>query len=488
MNKVRFYKSDNLIRDIGVIYFYNFLKNYGFKVELHKNYLEFDYLDSKIISKLITEDVLFEIFKNGNKKEFIDEKNSQKSIFTKEEYDEVTFDNFILKLTKKLKFEEKKLEKYKKDFYNIRFPYMRNSSKYGINGNGNTFKRLQLNVEKLFNLVQHYYLGLEDLSAYKVSDNKCEVCNINKTTELDFTLEKRVDSKYIFTFKGAVSNGFKNNGEDVGSHICFECEFLNLCALIYLNLKRVKNIVFINNLIDMNNINQILSIHKNNFGDRELLKYLGKLSSKDILIYKTIIDTKKGIILDLSKVVEVKYLIKEIKLLDLIKNMEIDRDSNIKKEKVKKFVYNKNLNAIDRWFLFNIGQKGDIAGRIDNLKTINNLRQYNAFLELGGKKLSIIKGLKEFGIELSNHMNEAEKSKFFYSCSRYMKLKNRYDLQSLIIDKAKKYKLQNILDSTKLDYLFSDDDYDQIKRNINILLLEAIKERKGGKQYEQKKD
>lgn len=394
-DRVRYYLSGDVIHDVGIVSLVflleDFKRSYSNSINfvLQKNYLDVDYLDSEKFTKYITEEILFNIFKSRKKEEL-------EKLFEISEYNNLTYGNFVLEVTNKLK-DEKKLSSILKDYENISFPYMRNSKKYGTNEKNTNFKKRQDTFKILVNIVQESNIKIKrnDLSNYKVKNNLCEVCNLNKTTDLDLDFTERKDSKLLFTFKGSEESGFKNNGRAKGSNICFQCEFLNLMALLYINLRKPKNIIYINNLIDMKNINKVLNIKEKNFSEKELIRYLGKFVARDILIYRIIIDQKKGIILDLNKAIDIKWMKKEIKFLELIDGMNFSREASKKRAVAKILINNKNITALSKWFMKNIivieddkesgKEKSNVDGKIDRKRSVSNLSIYYDFLSLKKK-------------------------------------------------------------------------------------------------------
>ncbi|NJA38434.1 hypothetical protein GSQ30_14145, partial [Clostridioides difficile] len=79
--KAKFYRSGDIVRDIGIVYFYELLMDLKnelekndyklkFTCELNRNYLSLEsaeYIDPKYISDYILENQLFKVFKNGKK-------------------------------------------------------------------------------------------------------------------------------------------------------------------------------------------------------------------------------------------------------------------------------------------------------------------------------------------------------------------------------------------------------------------------------------
>ncbi|MGL5616480.1 MAG: hypothetical protein ACRDD2_09695 [Sarcina sp.] len=386
--KIRLYSSGDMVRNLGIIglkifieQFKGFDENYkDIEVNLLKNYLEFDFINPEEFTKFITEKILFDIFLNQKRKDFVPK------IFTEEEYKSLNFLNFVEEATKKLSLKEKELKEVLKSFEGIRFPYLRNSSKYGLNGKDNSFKKVQNNFQLLFQLTEQGNINVkkENFKNYQVNEGVCDICNINKTTNLDLNFSERTDSKLIFLFKGAEESGFRNNGKSNSSKICFECEFLNLITLLYINLKKPSNLIYVNNLKEMNYLNHNLKLFERNFTEKELIKYLAKFQSKDLLLYRIVIDTNKGIILTLNKTIDTNWIMKEIKINDLIDRFKIDRETERKRNKGRYFLNNKNLVGLDRWFLSNLIGTVDEDSK-STVNKLTNLNIYYEFLNIKGK-------------------------------------------------------------------------------------------------------
>ncbi|MDX5716702.1 hypothetical protein SIK61_17700, partial [Clostridioides difficile] len=213
--KAKFYRSGDIVRDIGIVYFYELLMDLKnelekndyklkFTCELNRNYLSLEsaeYIDPKYISDYILENQLFKVFKNGKKE-------TLEKIFSN--IDNLTYVNFIEELDKSSATAKQK-EDIKKDFKNRRFPYVRNSGKYGLN---TSLENMETNVKRIVDTVIKSNIEIDeidklDLTQYEEKDSVCNVCNINKTTKLDIDLRERKDSKYNFLFRGAEKSGFK---------------------------------------------------------------------------------------------------------------------------------------------------------------------------------------------------------------------------------------------------------------------------------------
>ena len=248
--KVTFYISGDVVRDIGIVYFSEILKEIGIDYELTRNYLKFDYTDSKIISNYIIDNKIFQVFVNGNLREFKD------SI---PDFDKLNCNNILEHIAaSNLKTKDK--EKIEKAFHNRRFPYIRNSPIYGGNTN---FDDMHSNFEKLVDIVVNNNISVnkKNLDDFKETDIQCSICGINHTTNLGINLKERKDSKYLFLFRGPEESGFKNNGNSQ-INICFECEFLNLMTLLYINLERPVTLAYVNNLRELLFINYKIMLRK----------------------------------------------------------------------------------------------------------------------------------------------------------------------------------------------------------------------------------
>ncbi|MGO1043956.1 hypothetical protein ACTPEO_14560 [Clostridioides difficile] len=379
--KAKFYRSGDIVRDIGIVYFYELLMdlrkelekndyNLKFTCELNRNYLSLEYIDPKYISDYILENQIFKVFKNGKKE-------SLEKIFNN--IGNLTYENFTEELDKASATEKQK-EGIKKDFKNRRFPYVRNSGKYGLN---TSLENMETNIENLVNTVIRSNIEIDeiDLSQYEEKDSVCNICNINKTTKLDIDLRERKDSKYNFLFRGAEKSGFKRSGQ-VESNICFECEFFNLMCLLYINLKRPIVFGYTNDLRELAFLNHKIMLKRKMYSDKSFYKKLLHEKISSIRLYRFDIDTNKGIILKFDSIIEYKKLLKKIELIDIIDNYNFSREPGNTKNLGKKIIDNGNLSNLKELLLDNISVLKQLTGTSREMDFVSSSYNIGLYIKL----------------------------------------------------------------------------------------------------------
>ncbi|MDM9957826.1 hypothetical protein QVA99_05055 [Clostridioides difficile] len=401
--KAKFYRSGDIVRDIGIVYFYELLMDLKnelekndyklkFTCELNRNYLSLEYaeyIDPKYISDYILENQLFKVFKNGKKE-------TLEKIFSN--IDNLTYVNFIEELDKSSATEKQK-EGIKKDFKNRRFPYVRNSGKYGLN---TSLENMETNVKRIVDTVIKSNIEIDeidklDLTQYEEKDSVCNVCNINKTTKLDIDLRERKDSKYNFLFRGAEKSGFKRSGQ-VESNICFECEFFNLMCLLYINLKRPMVFAYTNDLRELAFLNHKIMLKRKMYSDKSFYKKLLHEKISSIRLYRFDIDTNKGIILKFDSIIEYKELLKKIELIDIIDNYNFSREPGNTRNLGKKMIDNGNLSNLKELLLDNISVLRQLTGTSREMDFVSS--SYNIGLYI--KLCWIVDGGEEY--KMKNYM------------------------------------------------------------------------------------
>nr|UWI49058.1 hypothetical protein NZ312_13165 [Clostridioides difficile] len=395
--KAKFYRSGDIVRDIGIVYFYELLMdlknelekndcNLKFTCELNRNYLSLEYIEPKYISNYILENQIFNVFKNGKKE-------TLEKIFNN--VDNLIYENFIEELDKASATETQK-ESIRKDFKNRRFPYVRNSGKYGLN---TSLENMETNIENLVDTVIRSNIEIDeiDLSQYEEKDSMCNICNINKTTKLDIDLRERKDSKYNFLFRGAEKSGFKKSGQ-VESNICFECEFFNLMCLLYINLKRPIVFGYTNDLRELAFLNHKIMLKRKMYSDKSFYKKLLHEKISSIRLYRFDIDTNKGIILKFDSIIEYKELLKKIELMDIIDNYNFSREAGSTKSLAKKMIDNGNLSNLKELLLDNISVLKQSTGTSREMDFLSSSYNISSYIKL----CWIVDGEEEY--KMKNHM------------------------------------------------------------------------------------
>lgn len=424
--KAKFYRSGDIVRDIGIVYFYELLMDLKneleksdyklkFTCELNRNYLSLESeenIDPKYISDYILENQLFKVFKNG-KKEILEK------IFSN--IDNLTYVNFIEELDKSSATAKQK-EDIKKDFKNRRFPYVRNSGKYGLN---TSLENMETNVKNIVDTVIKSNIEIDkiDLEQYEEKDSVCNVCNINKTTKLDIDLRERKDSKYNFLFRGAEKSGFKRSGQ-VESNICFECEFFNLMCLLYINLKRPMVFAYTNDLRELAFLNHKIMLKRKMYSDKSFYKKLLHEKISSIRLYRFDIDTNKGIILKFDSIIEYKELLKKIELIDIIDNYNFSREPGNTKNLGKKMIDNGNLSNLKELLLDNISVLRQSNGTSREMDFVSSSYNIGLYIKLcwivdGGEEYKMKNYMESnliysrVGKDLFNKMTDESRRKIF---------------------------------------------------------------------------
>lgn len=437
IKRVIFYSSGDIVRDIGIIYFSEILKAIKVKYELHRNYLEFDYIDPNIISNYILDKLIFKVFKNSKKDEL------EKKLG---DFEKLKCDNYVEKVNES-NISEKEKENLKKAFQNRRFPYIRNSGKYGLNC---SLENMETNLITLVDIVLKSNISINDISleTFKEEDKVCYICNINKTTKLDINLKEKVDSKLSFLFRGAEKSGFRNNGNSE-NNICFECEFLNLMCLLYINLERPVIFGYTNDLTELLFINYKLMLKQKLYSDKAFYKKLVHEKINSLKLYDFKIDTNKGIILKFNSIVNYKELIRKIEFIDIINEYNFSREGFTIKNLAKVMVNNNSLTSLKDLLFTNllIIKTNGTKREFDTVGSSYNLSLYLKTLWIVNKKgeyeMNKYKSknyvYSQVGRNLSNKMDENKKKNFVFKIVQLLKSNDKKSLFQTIMHTLASY-------------------------------------------------
>ncbi|SHH05503.1 hypothetical protein [Tepidibacter thalassicus] len=374
ISKLVFYRSGEVVRDIGLIYLDNIItemSNEGYKIRsiLHSNYLEIH---------------------EFNKNEFF---------------------KYII---------NQKVSKY--------FPYVRNSSKYGHNSQSE--ENFHSNFLKLLDIVEKLNLKdekeqMEILRDYENLEATCTICHTYLITKYDIThkneLKIRKNSKYNYSFMGWENNTFNNYGLDNPS-VCFVCEFLNLMYLLYMSLAKPSVLVVIEDLKVMKFLNYKLLLSIENLNEKGFYRKLAQYKNRKVRLYKLITHAKKGVILKLNSILEFENIIRNIKLSDLIDRFNFGKDSAEKKKLCKGFIISNNIESLkcflikDLLFIDNKDEKRIL----DEWKSKSNIKIYLEILTIISKEGENIKMNK-----FNNPMKENEFEKLGFTLGRKISQENK---------------------------------------------------------------
>jgi len=352
ISRLRFYRSGEVVRDIGIVYFYTILKemeeyyNKEYKAELFDNYFEFICDDYTEVYRYIIDVKVFENFMKGVRTVF-EEKNIDENVLQN-----INADNFIAIVDSidNLKSEEK--GKLKKSFYTKYMPYIRNSPKYGMNSQGE--ENFHKNFKELMRLV--FALNgkkLKDqpqiLDKYKTTKNICCVCHSVYSTEFDISHKpeqiSRKVSKYNYMFMGAENSTFNNYGSDQTS-VCFACEFFNLMFLLYFSLVQPRTISYFDSLKNIYFFNLKINNLMKLYNDQGFYKKLSQYNEKNIRLYSIKPDSNKGLILQMEQVLKYEEFIKQIELLHIIDHLHISSDASVNIKELKRLVISRNYKSL----------------------------------------------------------------------------------------------------------------------------------------------
>lgn len=486
----------------------------GIVYNLKKNYLEFPYSEPDDISNYILNHLIFEVFKAGKRDKLKEEFSN---------IEELNSNNFIEKLNELDASYGYKAD-MTKDFNNRRFPYLRNSGKFGLN---TSLENMQDNLKKLVDIVMKSNVALKNkkdikydnsmeiicdkdirltsngdmgitcnnnvevrdnnnsedciLDKYKKKDYLCNICNINKTTELDITFKERADSKYSFLFRGAEKSGFRNNGNSEGN-ICFECDFLNLMCLLYINLERPMALAYTNDLTELLFVNYKLMLQRKLYSDEAFLMKLLHERIRTLSIYDFDIDTHNGIILRFNSIVDYKNLLKRIQLVEIVDNYNFSRESSKMKNISKVMIKNQAFIALKDFIVNNlIVLKSEGTSReIDTRSSLYNITSYIKLLWIiEGKGVDEMVKYREMnyvyshaGKELASEMKDNKRKKnFAFKVVQLLRCNDKNRLFQTIMHTLASYGVS--IDSGFVEGIMQADELD-LNTNIGLFVQELM--------------
>lgn len=416
-----FYRTGEVTRDIGLIYFYKILKEIkeniypNIEIELSSNYLKIEGFESNIFYDYIINTKIYHIFLKGIKEQF-------KNKIDVSLLENIKIDNFIDKIRDIEGLKDIDIKGIEKRFSSKYFPYVRNSGKYGVNSGGE--ENFHKNLKKIIELMAELNVKNDEerkqlLKEYEPMDNKCIICHEYYPTKLDIThkneKKERKNSKYNYLFMGAEKNNTFNNYGKSESSICFVCEFMNLMTLLYISLEKPSILAYTDDLKSLEFINHKLMVRASEFNEKSLYKKLSKFRDVKIRTYDIITDSNKGIIIKFGNILKIRNLITNLKLYDIVENYNYSRETAIKMSLCKKFIRSNNLLAMQMILLNDLlvivdkESKHDLKVRdtIDNIKSYLKLLDFKC--EEGNLKVDD-RSFTMLGIELGKRLNEDDKN------------------------------------------------------------------------------
>ncbi len=385
IEKYRFYRTGDVVADIGIIELYDILQEMkstyetegNWDITLEANCLAVEGLKPKTLYDYIIEHEIFQVFLNGIRDD-LNKKGLEEVVV--EKLNIGNFKEIISQSSLKEKDKEFYLDKFSKKY----FPYVRNSGKYGANSGSE--ENFHYNFKELIDLVFKINNKNDDeqrdiLKKYEPIDEKCTVCHTNIATRLDIThkdeKKERINSKYNYSFFGSEMSTFNNYGECKNS-ICFECEFLNLMFLLYISRKRPKVLGYTDDLYFLRYINNNLMLKKRIYEDAAFQLKLGKLKGKGIRLYDVITDSNKGVILTFQILTEYEKLIQDVELIHIADNYNYSHDKALMRDRCKQYIRYKNYEALRDTLISNILS----FASEDNEEILLNIKNYQKFINI----------------------------------------------------------------------------------------------------------
>lgn len=386
IEKIRFYGSGELVRDVGIVYFYKILqeieekKKIHLQIDLSNNYLEFNKVDPLIICEHLVEVKL----KGDN------------------------------------------------------FPFMRNSFKYG--GNSGDKENIKKNLTKLLEIIFAINLEVEQKQKEILEELEpikclCSICHFNLTTEFDIThgdkKRPRKLSRLDYLFRSSEENTFNNYGKSL-DQVCFECEFLNLIFLLYIKYKEIRLLVYLDNLKNLDFFNHKILLNRS-INEKTLIKKLTYLKSENIRLYEHGTDKDSRMpFIKLNSILHYEKLMTDLKLIDLIDSFNFPDELYKKKDLSKMYIKHNNLRALQNLILANI-----VVNELSD--TIKNIGSYNKIIRIIGelrgeeKRVGFGKQFREAGTKLGKQIAEENpKKNIAFKIIQLLKSDNRTDLMEYL--------------------------------------------------------
>lgn len=332
---MRFYRTGEVVTDIGIIAFKNLLEEMcereklNFSISLENNYLEVKEIEDF----------------------------------------PVKYTNFIWKKLQEKKDEQEEIKKEDKGTF---VPYLRNSGKFGANAGSETVARE--NFKKLINLVGHITRKeTEVLAEYGRQEDTCSICKTHHTTKIDINEKERKTSKYIYSFLGSEQNSYSNYGKE-NIKVCFVCEFLYLNFLIFANMGNY-NIVYTESLKELDFFNYKINLFKDT-SDLGFYQKMVEFNKRNLKVYRMNPDPNKGIMMKLISNTNFGELITNMRRVYLLERFSIKSGD---RTNLKRQIEVKNNEYVKEYLLSKIFEPEGERQKVENV-TI-----FLKFIKTGGK-------------------------------------------------------------------------------------------------------
>lgn len=400
MSNYVWYRSGEIVRDIGMIYFSELLEKYAennaITVELKANELKVSgELESETFNQFFHDYVMFEIFKTdliavlkGKKvaTDIIEFVQMQKTAS-----DLKTYCYQVDGQVKKVYKSESEKAQY--------LPYVRNSGKFGANaGNVGNFKR---NFFELITLVFSANRVVDNVQAnwqqvlqhYQIVDenaemtSQCMICHYEPVTTYDIThkynqeiVQKlkpkdqimRKTSKYLYSFLGSEGNTYQNYGQ-VQNDVCFTCEFFNLLFLCFIKIRKPSSLILADRLQETKFLNYRYGIKSTEYTKESFLLKIIEQNRGRVRIFSIATDPNKGIILHLQNVVESKKIIQQLRMTTLIDSYYFTVATSEQRKFLKDAIFNGNQHGVKQTLLANLIQPKEV-------ELSQNLQTYRSYI------------------------------------------------------------------------------------------------------------
>lgn len=401
IEKVRFYRTGQIVRDIGIISFYEYLKAIDkddLDINLMDNYLEFNEFSSNRITEYLKE----------------------KSIFS--------------------------------------IPYIQNSIKFGaVNGpkEGEMYRNIQNILDICFKINNKNIEQQEEILKNYEPIGECSVCNSYLSTKKHYSIKDngivdKIDDKAIYSFIGSQKNTFNNFSKE-NQNICFTCELINLFFLLYIDNYKLNIIGYCEKLRDLHYVNYKLILDQKIKKEDALYLGMAKIFIKSIKIYKIERHPKKGLLLKFNSIIDVENLIKKLLLINIVYNYNFNVKNDSKnryldniKEHLKQLIINDNYFTALQILLSNL-----ISTDSDNIKkanfTVKNINWFNKFLE-GGFNVELKKSkanvFYELGSKLGKKIDNEKNKTIAFRLVQLMKSDSREQLFDELIHLLVNYEVE----------------------------------------------
>lgn len=372
MSRVKIFNSGEVVRDLGLVYFYQLLRkideNNNLKPQLFRNYVEFDISEEFDLKQAIFNQIVEKELYQGFVRDLSAEKLAEPLLDTLKEGSFATLKEQLETENLPQKTIEKILFKSNKVF----FPYLRNSGKFGVNSQ--SLPNFHHNLKEIIHIFLEGVTKKHERASLYGKGERCSICQERSAPKYDIThkyaiehIEKipekkrvvRRDSKYLYTFQGGQNNSFSNYGKiNQLSSICFSCEFLNLCFLLFVKRMRPKFLVLTDDLQQTEFLQHKIQLKQDVYTRQAFVYQVTKnTQSSKVRLYQIVTDANKGIVLQNEEIIDFQKLREQIKLMDIVERYSLPVPNNIPNEMknyLKTNILNRNYEYVYQFLFKNV--------------------------------------------------------------------------------------------------------------------------------------